>query len=114
MPAAQFDPDFTKNAFRNYLKEFYAEHSRQMKFCGNTPELFGEWKKSARQRVLELLSIDHLPVKTPEIQIINEVRYNNYTMQKIQYQTLPELVVPASLFIPENCSSLLLTLLFPP
>ena len=39
MSAAQFDPDFTKNAFRNYLKEFYAEHSRQMKFCGNTPEL---------------------------------------------------------------------------
>ena len=114
MSATQFDPDFTKNAFRNYLKDFYAEHSRQMKFCGNTPELFGEWKESARQRVLELLSIDHLPVKTPEIQIIDEVRYDNYTMQKIQYQTLPELVVPAYLFIPENCTSPLPTLLCPP
>ena len=114
MPATEFDPDLIKNAFRKYLKGFYAEHSRQMKFCGNTPESFVEWKKSAQQRVLELLSIDHLPVETPEMRIIKEVKYDNYTVKKIQYQTLPELIVPAYLFIPENCSSPSPTLLCPP
>ena len=99
--------------FRNYLDRLYKENSRQMRFRGTTPAEFESWEKEARSKVIELLSIDHLSPVPLDMQILSEQDAGSYTVQKIAYQTLPEIWVPAYLLIPKSNSSSMPAVLCP-
>lgn len=104
----------TGSDFNRYLKKLYDDTSRQMRFRGGTPEAFRAWEIEARAKVIELLSIDHLPAATPSMHILNETEHGSYKIQKIAYQTLPDLWVPAYLLTPTTSPGPFPTLLCPP
>jgi len=90
--------------FRNYLKRIYQENSRQMRFTGKTPEEFRDWEQKARAKVIELLSIEHLELVSLDMQVLSEEDAGSYIVQKIAYQTFPDIWVPAYLLIPKSSS----------
>ncbi|MBM3235324.1 hypothetical protein FJZ31_03385 [Candidatus Poribacteria bacterium] len=90
--------------FRNYLDRLYQEQSRHMRFRGATPDAFKSWEQEARAKVIDLLSIDHLTPMPLNMQILSEEDAGSYTVQKIAYQTLPEVCVPAYLLTPKSSS----------
>jgi dienelactone hydrolase len=100
--------------FNNYLKKLYQETSRQSRFRGKTPDDFRAWETSARAKVIELLSIDHLTPKIPSMEILDESGMGDYRVQKIAYQTLPDLWVPAYLLTPTKGNPPFPTALCPP
>jgi dienelactone hydrolase len=104
----------TGHDFNRYLKTLYDQTSRQMRFRGETPNDFRAWETEARAKVVELLSIDHLPSATPEMQVLEETEHDSYKIQKIAYQTLPELWVPAYLLTPTTGEPPFPTILCPP
>jgi len=99
--------------FCNYLDRLYQEQSRQMRFRGATPNEFKIWELEARAKVIDLLSIDHLTPMPLDIQILSEEDAGSYTVQKIAYQTLPEVWVPAYLLTPKHSSGPMPTVLCP-
>ncbi len=106
--------------FRNYLKRIYQENSRQMRFTGNTPEEFKGWEQEALAKVVELLSIEHLEFSPTlkcgglDVQILSDEDAGSYTVQKIAYQTFPDVWVPAYLLTPKSASGPTPTVLCPP
>ena len=100
--------------FNRYLKKLYDETSRQMCFRGETPAEFRAWETAARAKVIELLSINDLLTATPSMHILDETDHGGYKVQKIAYQTLPELWVPAYLLTPTDASPPFPTILCPP
>ena len=100
--------------FNAYLKKLYAETSRQKRFRGKTVHEFRAWEASARPTVIELLSIDHLTPKTPAMEILDESEQEGYRIQKIAYQTLPDVWVPAYLLTPTTGKPPFPTVLCPP
>jgi len=88
--------------FRNYLKRIYKEDSRRMKFTGNTKEDFIDWQNRARKKLIELLAIDELEIVPLDLEILSEKEEENYIVQKISYQTFPDVRVPAYLLTPKR------------
>ena len=100
--------------FNQYLKKLYDQTSRTMRFRGNTSDEFRAWEVEARAKVIELLSTDHLPLSVPVMHVLDETDGGSYKIQKIAYQTLPELWVPAYLLTPTVGEPPFPTLLCPP
>lgn len=88
--------------FCKYLDNLYKKNSRQMRFAGSTRDEFIDWQTQARAKLIELLAIDHLDLLPLDLELLSEKEQENYLVQKISYQTLPNVRVPAYLLTPKR------------
>ena len=107
-----------QNDFLQYMRHLYDKTARQMRFQGPIEDFY-DWKPKARSKILELLQISDLPSFTDnifetEFEILSEKQLPNYQLLKVQYQTLPSLVVSAYLLIPTQTDQPKPTILCPP
>ena len=103
----QTGPDIDQpNNIRNYLMEAAAGISGAALEGIRSKE---EWEKARPQRYkefLESLGIEHLPPAGKRsglnIQITGTIQMDGYRIEKLYYESLPGLYVPANLYIPDN------------
>ena len=108
----------TQNDFLQYVHQLYSDTSRQMQFQGPI-ETFDNWKQKAKSKVIELLQISDLPSFKeqpfhPKLKTLSEKKLPNVQLIKVQYQTLPSLIVTAYLLVPTNNDQPKPTILCPP
>ncbi len=99
--------------FRNYLKRYYETSARRMRFPCTTIENFVHWQGEAHNQLTRLLAIGDLSQVPLEMTVHVEEDAGAYRIQKISYQTLPGIRVPAYLLTPRQDGSKSPTLLAP-
>jgi len=102
-PAPETDPP---NHIRSYLSEVAAEITDN---ALSDIVSFSDWEKKRPQRYaefLEMMSLQDMPmdVARPElnIQITGTIQQDGYRIEKLYYESLPGLYVPANLYIPDD------------
>lgn len=97
-----FDPRDTRRAFRRYLERRYDQCHRAWRFVGSTAESLRQWQEEIRPRFLELLGLPEEPVRVPTlIERLTEEETVTYLRERLLYETIPELYVPALLLTPK-------------
>ena len=101
----QPDPD-QPNDIRNYLMKV-AEEITDNSLAGI--HSLEDWEKVRPQRYnefIEMMSLTDMPMngKRPElnVQITGTIQKEGYRIEKLYYESLPGLYVPANLYIPDN------------
>lgn len=94
------------NNIRNYLMDAAGRISEQALTGINTIK---DWEKIRLQRYhefLESMGIEHMPPagmrSELNVQITGTIQKEGYRIEKLYYESLPGLYVPANLYIPDN------------
>jgi len=104
----------TRHDFEKYLDRIYENHARQWAFRGKTAEAFRLWQRRTRRGLLRLLTMKNRE-RVP-LRLCRKVQRDteHYIREKVHYQTLPGVVVPAYLFIPKRVKLPVPAVLCPP
>jgi len=92
----------TRHDFEGYLDRLYARHTRQWAYPAGDAAAFRRWQKRARKGLLRLLTMEHrerVPLNLRR-QTVEETA--EYTRERLSYDTLPGITVPAFLLIPKG------------
>ena len=96
------------NNIRNYLMRVAGELTHESLAGINTLD---DWQRVRPQRYsefLEMMSLGDVPVKGPRpplnVKVVATLRKPGYRIEKLYYESLPKLYVPANLYIPEDTS----------
>lgn len=110
-----FDPHETRRAFKRYLERVYESHQRAWRFTGESAAAFAQWQAEVRPKFIALLAG---PEETPRVPRLLERTLEeetaSYRRERLLYETLPDLYVPAILITPKNVPSPAPTVLCPP
>ena len=91
----------TRKDFRKELARLYDEGSRQWAFRGGDQEALAQWQKETRQRLTELLG--PFPPRVPlELERKVEAETDVYVRERLLYQTMLGIYVPAFLIVPRH------------
>jgi dienelactone hydrolase len=104
----------TRHDFEGYLEHLYARHTRQWAYPAGDPAAFRRWQKRARRQLLRLLTMEHrerVPLRLRR-QTVGETA--DYTRERLWYDTLPGVTVPAYLLIPKGVHQPAPAVLCPP
>ncbi len=79
-------------------------------------ETLEDWtsrRETYRQQLLEMLGLDPLPEKTPlEPVVTGVVEHDEFTVEKLHYQSIPGLYVTGNLYLPKGLSGKAPTILY--
>ena len=92
----------TRHAFQGYLDRLYRQNARQWAFRGETTRAFGTWQVSTRRRLRRLLTLHQRQKVAPGLRRQPHSETREYTRERVEYQTLAGVVVPAWLLIPKG------------
>ncbi len=94
------------NSIRNHLMRVADEVSHGALAGIDT---LADWEQARPRRYeqyLEMMSLIDVPVDGPRpplnVKIVGTIRKSGYRIEKLQYESLPGLYVPANLYIPDN------------
>jgi cephalosporin-C deacetylase-like acetyl esterase len=94
------------NNIRNHLMRVASELTRNSLAGINTLD---DWQKVRQQRYrefLEMMGLTDVPVEGPRpplnVRVVGTIRKPGYRIEKLYYESLPSLYVPANLYIPEG------------
>ncbi len=94
------------NSIRNYLMKEASEVTHHSLDVIDTLE---DWKRVREKRYdqfLEMMSLTDVPMtgeRPPlNVQIVNEIQQDGFKVISLYYESLPDLYVPADLYIPDN------------
>lgn len=97
----------------NHLKRIVIEMSAR---CLNDIQTLDAWKKERprlRRELLEMLSLDPLPARTPlKPQITGRLERDAYRIEKLVFQSMPGLYVTGNFYIPRASAKALPTILY--
>ena len=98
--AAQAD-----NNIRNYLIGI-AKNLSKNSFDGIMPDTWNEKRANKYDQFVEMVSLSDMPLNetrtAPKVTITGTIQMDGYRIQKLYYESLPGLYVPANLYIPDN------------
>lgn len=103
----------TRTDFKKELARIYVQKSRQWAFRGKDEEALGQWQGRTRQHLLELLG--PFPPTVPlelERKVVAET--DRYVRERVLYQTMPGIYVPAHLIVPKDVAFPVPGVLCPP
>jgi dienelactone hydrolase len=106
-------PD-TRHGFERYLDRLYKDTSRQWAFGGKTQAEFGRWRAATRRKLIRHLGLLDLARVRPRLRRIVEHQTPAYTRERVWYDTLPGVTVPAFLLTPTGLSRPAPAVLCPP
>jgi len=92
----------TRHDFEGYLERLYARHTRELAYPAGEMAAFPRWQRRARRQLLKLLTMAHrerVPLNLRR-QVVEETA--DYTRERLSYDTLPGVTVPAYLLIPKG------------
>ncbi|MHB9107314.1 MAG: alpha/beta hydrolase family protein [Armatimonadota bacterium] len=92
----------TRHDFEGYLERLYARHTREWAYPAGDPAAFRRWQPRARKQLLKLLTMEHreqVPLHLRR-EVVEETA--DYTRERLSYDTLPGITVPAYLLIPKG------------
>lgn len=105
---AEEKPDFHDNNMREYLIRAATSISDD----STGVSTLSEWEKIRPERYqefLEMMGIDQLPVHGKKsdlnVTVTGVVKKEGYRIEKLYYESLPDLYVRANLYIPDGCTS---------
>lgn len=94
------------NNIRNYLIRVAAEITHNSLAGINTLDDWQNVRKQRRQQFYEMMGLVDVPVtgKRPplNVKITGMIKKPGYRIEKLYYESLPQLYVPANLYIPDN------------
>lgn len=99
--------------FLRYVLHLRGNKTRQMRFPCTTVESFIHWQLEAHEQLVRLLATAALSRVPPEIEVHSEEDSGSYRIQKISYQVLPDVRIPAYLLLPNQNHQPCPTLLAP-
>jgi len=110
-----FDPWDTRRSFRRYLERCYERRNRAWRFTGSTAEELRRWQEEVRPQFLKLLGQPQEPGRLPTlIDRVTEEETAAYRRERLLYETIPDLYVPALLITPKPAQGPRPTVLCPP
>jgi cephalosporin-C deacetylase-like acetyl esterase len=87
-------------------KYFSAETAKLQERCLDDIKTLQDWETKRplyRKQLFEMLGLDPLPEKTDlKVIVTGKVDHNDFTVEKIHYQSMPGLYVTGNLYIPKN------------
>lgn len=92
----------TRHNFEGYLEALYARQARAWAYRAETPEAFRAWQRRTRpglRRLLTLHQRERVPLNLRR-EVVEETA--DYTRERLWYDTLPGVMVPAYLLIPKG------------
>ncbi len=94
------------NHIRNHLMRVASELTHNSLAGINTLDAWQRLRAQRYQEFLEMMSLTDVPVKGPRpplnVTIVGTIRKPGYRIEKLYYESLPKLYVPANLYIPEG------------
>lgn len=92
-----------QHGFEHYINRLYAQHTREWAYpASGSQDDFRRWQKRARKGLLRVLTMEHrehVPLNLQR-QVVEETA--DYTRERLYYDTLPGVTVPAYLLIPKG------------
>lgn len=99
-------PSSSRPADRQLANYFQAETARLQGRCLSDIKTLDDWKVRRdlyRQQLLEMLSLEPLPEKTPlETVVTGTAEHEQFTVENLHFQSMPGLYVTGNLYIPKN------------
>ena len=110
---AQETPAQRHEMATNQLKRLNTEMSAR---CLADIRTLDDWKKQRpelRRQLLEMLGLDPLPARTPlKAQITGRLDRPDYHIEKLVFQSMPELYVTGNFYMPNHSAKSLPTILY--
>lgn len=99
-------PEMQSNNIRNYLINTAKDITENSVADIKSPDDWEKVKSGRYSEFLEMISIQDMPVngeRTPlNVRITGTIQREGYRIEKLYYESLPGLYVPANLYIPDN------------
>jgi len=106
LQADEPDKPDTSRGDRMIADYFAAETAKLRDRTLSDVNSLAEWKKKRetyRKQLLEMLGLDPLPKKTPlQAAVTGKVDHEQFTVEKLHYQSRPGLYVTGNLYVPKN------------
>jgi dienelactone hydrolase len=96
------------NSIRNYLMRVAQDLTHRSLSDIHTLDQWQEQRNQRHAQFLEMMGLVDVPVEGPRpdlnVQITGTIQRPGYRIEKLYYEALPQLYVPANLYIPEGLS----------
>lgn len=94
------------NNIRNYLMRVASEVTHSSLAGINTLEHWQAIRTQRHQEFLEMMSLTDVPLKDErpdlKVKVVGTIQKQGYRIEKLYYESLPNLYVPANLYIPDG------------
>ena len=104
----------TRRAFEKVLDRLYRRATRQWAFDGDTSADLRRWQRRTRRGLARLLTLDRFEPTPLRLRRRVERRTRDYVLERLWYDTMPGLTVPAYLLRPPAVDVALPAVLCPP
>jgi cephalosporin-C deacetylase-like acetyl esterase len=106
-PVAKVAPaEIVHNNIRNYLVKVAGNITTQSLKDITTAQEWNNFQPARYQQFVEMISLSNMPLtadrETPKVTVTGTIQMDGYRIEKLHYQSLPGLYVPANLYIPDN------------
>jgi len=109
LPIEKSPPFDQSNNIRNYLMRVASEVTQKSLAGINTLEDWLQVRDQRYQEFLEMMSLYDVPLKGKRpplnVKIIDIIQKQGYRIEKLYYESLPHLYVPANLYIPDGTTN---------
>ncbi len=104
--SVETDLSFPSNNIRHYLKNVAHDITKGSLKDIQTAEAWNEVRSTKYQELVEMVSLGDMPMsgnRPPlNVKITGTIQMDGYRIEKLYYESLPGLYVPANLYIPDN------------
>lgn len=99
-------PSDQSNNIRNYLMRVASEITHKSLAGVNSLDDWQKVREERYQEFLEMMSLTNLPLENERpplnVKIVGTIQRQGYRIEKLYYESLPKLYVPANLYIPQG------------
>jgi dienelactone hydrolase len=97
-------PEFTPYQVEPHLKARFDAVSRKLGFNASDTASWQHWRTQLRAKLREITGYDSLVPAPSDAVVLEEVKFDGYTRQRIDIHTEPDVVMPIYVLVPDDIS----------